>query len=321
MKVGLFTSARNEGAYLLEWIAYNRMIGFGPILVITNDCDDASDVLLDRLADSGILHHAPQVLETGEAPVAAAADKGYGHPSLESAEWLMWMDPDEFLRLPEAGQSVQDLVAGLGGADGICLNWKCFGDGGFDSWTPDLVTQRFTMRAEDSFSRHAMFKTLFRKSEDIRGFGIHRPFLHGRFRDASGRYLVNGAGQKMHDDVYRTGQWKRHALGSLPQDMIAFDRGAIHHYPTKTYDCYQVKKQRGQGLRGVRTENYNSRYTDRYWNVYNQNAVEDTSMRALGHALEAQVAELRALPGVAEAADTCLAIFRAKIEALQKVDA
>lgn len=46
----LVSPARNEGPYLLEWIAWHRMIGFDDIIVLTHDCTDGSDVLLDLSA-------------------------------------------------------------------------------------------------------------------------------------------------------------------------------------------------------------------------------------------------------------------------------
>ncbi len=50
---GALTSARNEGSYLLDWIAYHRSIGFDHIFIYTNDNTDGSDDLLDRLAYTG----------------------------------------------------------------------------------------------------------------------------------------------------------------------------------------------------------------------------------------------------------------------------
>ena len=32
----LFAAMRNEGPFILEWLAYHRVIGFGPILIATS---------------------------------------------------------------------------------------------------------------------------------------------------------------------------------------------------------------------------------------------------------------------------------------------
>ena len=48
--VALVSCMRNEGIHILEWLAYHKVIGFGPMVICTNDCADGSDTLLDLLA-------------------------------------------------------------------------------------------------------------------------------------------------------------------------------------------------------------------------------------------------------------------------------
>ncbi len=45
---------RNEGPYILEWLAHHRAIGVRDALIYSNDCDDGSDALLDLLAGAGM---------------------------------------------------------------------------------------------------------------------------------------------------------------------------------------------------------------------------------------------------------------------------
>ena len=42
----IVTCMKNEGPFILEWIAYHRMIGVDDFLVYTNDCDDGTDSLV-----------------------------------------------------------------------------------------------------------------------------------------------------------------------------------------------------------------------------------------------------------------------------------
>ncbi|MFN7053611.1 MAG: glycosyltransferase family 2 protein, partial [Gemmobacter sp.] len=57
MRATVVCSMRNEGAFLLEWVCWYRMLGFTDILVVTNDCSDHSPALLQALAAAGWLHH------------------------------------------------------------------------------------------------------------------------------------------------------------------------------------------------------------------------------------------------------------------------
>ena len=51
----IVTTQKNEGAFLLEWLAHHKSIGFDDILVLSNDCSDGNDTMLDRLQDMGEL--------------------------------------------------------------------------------------------------------------------------------------------------------------------------------------------------------------------------------------------------------------------------
>ena len=51
---------RNEAAFLMEWLAHHRAVGFTDFLVFSNDSQDGTDAMLDRLAERGELTHNPQ---------------------------------------------------------------------------------------------------------------------------------------------------------------------------------------------------------------------------------------------------------------------
>ena len=56
--MNIFTKQKNESGYLIDWIAWHQTIGIGSILIVSMDCTDYSDVLLDALGDeiSNIQH-------------------------------------------------------------------------------------------------------------------------------------------------------------------------------------------------------------------------------------------------------------------------
>ena len=49
-----FTVTKNEGPFIHEWVAWQRLMGVDRILVFSNDCDDGTDTLLDELDRLGI---------------------------------------------------------------------------------------------------------------------------------------------------------------------------------------------------------------------------------------------------------------------------
>ena len=60
MRATAVLTVRNEGAFLLEWLAHHKGIGFTDFLVFSNDCDDGTDAMLDRLARDGRAHPPAQ---------------------------------------------------------------------------------------------------------------------------------------------------------------------------------------------------------------------------------------------------------------------
>ncbi len=59
MRITAVTCVKNEGPFLLEWIAFNRLIGVTDHLFYSNDCTDGTDRLLDALAARGLVQHLP----------------------------------------------------------------------------------------------------------------------------------------------------------------------------------------------------------------------------------------------------------------------
>ena len=53
------TCVRNEGAYLIEWLAHHRAVGFDHFVVFTNDCSDQTCQVLDYFAGLGWVTHIP----------------------------------------------------------------------------------------------------------------------------------------------------------------------------------------------------------------------------------------------------------------------
>ena len=50
MRITAILCVKNEGAFVLDWLAHHRAAGITDFLVCSNDCSDGTDALLDRLA-------------------------------------------------------------------------------------------------------------------------------------------------------------------------------------------------------------------------------------------------------------------------------
>ena len=53
---------KDEGPYVIEWVAHHLAVGFTDLLVYTNDCSDGTDDMLIRLEELGLAHHRRNVI-------------------------------------------------------------------------------------------------------------------------------------------------------------------------------------------------------------------------------------------------------------------
>ena len=105
----LFSAMKNEGPFILEWVAHHRAIGFDEIIVVSNDCDDGSSELLDALDASGYVTHQIQTVPPETAPQMAAAQKLEKECDL-TGKWVLWLDADEFLNIHVNDGSLNALI-------------------------------------------------------------------------------------------------------------------------------------------------------------------------------------------------------------------
>ena len=67
----VLATMRNEGPFLLEWVAHHKALGFDDIVICTNDCADGTDAMVRRLAEMGLARHH-QTVKRGSSIQRAA---------------------------------------------------------------------------------------------------------------------------------------------------------------------------------------------------------------------------------------------------------
>lgn len=234
MRSTLVLTVKNEGAFLLEWLAHHRACGFSEVLAFSNDCSDGTDAMLDRLAALGWLTHIRNDGPHEEGPQWAALKLADRHPLVRQADWVLFADVDEFVNIHVGAGRLPDLLAALPEADAIPLTWRMFGNAGVIEYQDRPVTETFTQAAPATLGwpwRAQMFKTLFRPSH-FRKLGVHRPKSpepgrDARWFDGSGREVA--LGQRLFSDYrqdnYRLVQLNHYALGAAESFIVKCDRG------------------------------------------------------------------------------------------------
>ncbi len=240
----ILTMMKDEGPFLLEWLAYHRLIGADAIWVYSNDCRDGSDAMLDRLAAMGLLHHIPQDVPDNRAPQPNALTLGQKNAALCDTDWLIVMDADEFIHIKTGDGTLPALVdACPTGVEGIALTWRMMGSHGHEAAFPGPVLSSYTTGAPDGFRKGWGVKTLFRPFPDLK-LGIHRPTIKGAKRDPArmetqlSKHWVNGSGQRMPPSFMAEG-W-RGSQATVGRDLVE-----LAHFATRSIESYILRGDRG----------------------------------------------------------------------------
>jgi hypothetical protein len=249
---------RNEAAFLLEWLAHHRAVGFTDFLVFSNNCQDGTDTMLDRLADLGQLTHVRNAGPYEKGGIQFTALKqADGMGIVKTADWILTLDIDEFVNIHVGNRTLPDLISALPEASAITLTWRLFGNDAIQRYADHPVTKTFTACAPEVIHwpwRAAMFKTLYRNDGTYRKLGIHRPrnpdrdrLDNARWFDCAGRLLGDGFKTKrIYSDygrpLFQLAQMNHYVLGSMESFILKSDRGRVNHSDQMQGSDYWVER-------------------------------------------------------------------------------
>lgn len=239
----IIATARNEGLYLIEWIAYHRKIGIEAFFLYTNDNDDGSDNLYSALADAGVINWVKSDISSG----GSAQYKAYGHalgivPDILDYAWALVIDLDEFFVFNKDDfSSINEFLNQdkLSLADSISVNWTAANIDGNRFWNETPITRRFTVTADQP---HDTIKSIFRPGNFIHS-SPHAPRTDKRlnpiFHNPNGELYKYGKTAKERGVDIR--EWV--AISDEPDTSVA----SINHYFYKSAEEFLWKASRNRG--------------------------------------------------------------------------
>lgn len=305
-RCAIVTTMKNEGPFMLEWVAYNRAIGFTDFVIFTNDCADGTDKIAMRLEELGVARHMENKFKAGASPQRVALRKVRFMDIYEETDWIICADCDEFLNIRVGEGRLPDLFKAIPDADAISLCWKLFGCGSQVAYEDNFIHEHFTWGAPEGFRekyRGLGLKTLFRPSRAIRKFGVHRPKFDGR---PDGFIWTDAGGKQMPEKYFDLG-WS--AYGDFNHDFAR-----LHHYAVRSVDSFLVKRDRG------RTNHIDRDQGVAYWADMNLNMEEDRSLVPMAARTRIEFDKLMADPEIARLHQEAVAWHREKIATLKASD-
>lgn len=298
---------RDEGAFLVEWVTWYRLLGFDDILIVTNDCSDASAQLIAALGRPGGLAQIDHRIPEGGIPLKAKLRRAKRHPLLCQAGWVFLCDVDEFLVIHRGQGRIGDLLPPPDQADflGMAVNWRVFGDSGLGPWADGLVHRQFRRAAPPGHGVNRWHKSLFRRPDLFDRLGAHGPagFLGPpESWGEAGLRWVNAAGQTL-PNVHPLAEYQR----MTPADLVDHRVAQINHYMIRWDESFGLK--RGT----LSPAALRDRYTDDFHHRFNRNEVADHSALARAAEFDRLHDQAMALPGVRRLHHLCCADYAARL--------
>lgn len=229
----VITTMKNEGAFLLEWVAHHKALGFDHLLICTNDCADVTGRMVLRLQEMGLARHHATTPWAATSIQRSALKQAQRYAEVREAAWIYVCDADEFLVVKIGDGSARALVAASSPeVDVVSVPWRIFGPDGRRDYTDTPVTKQFCRANADAPRQGIYAKSLFRGLENMQRVGIHGPVPRADLGRDLCREMPGGA---------RLGR-------SVNAMFAARDYGVaqVNHYALRSRDSFLVKRDRGR---------------------------------------------------------------------------
>lgn len=268
----LVAIAKNEGRYILEWVAYHLAVGFTAIVVYDDGSTDDMPDILARIARA-----CPEVTVRSSGPVGfhdSPQTTAYNAAVKDiHTKWTMFLDIDEFL-VPFRDYTVDAFLARVPRDVGsVHVNWRGFGSGGRSDPAYGLVTETFTRCSPSLWGNNHHFKSI------ARTILIDKVYIHNIITTSGRRVLSDFEGFE--------------TVSNGMASRIVHSGIQINHYQSKTFEEFRARMERGDA-------NYHADHWNRGRNASHArfieldiNEIEDTTILAFKARFDRVYQEIR----------------------------
>lgn len=240
--------AKDEDAFLKEWLAYHSLIGFEHFIIYDNL---SSRPIADLLRDFA----APDRLTILRGERELAQREAYDHCLAGFGgrfKWIAFLDLDEFIRIsaaPGLFGDAREFLAAYEPYAGLGLNWRMFSSSGHEKRPDGPVIENYTRWYGDNLH----IKSIIQPDKTAACAGPHS------FVPRPGRYAVSAD----HFPI----------PPGFPACPPVVEEACVNHYFFKSRECFQAKIDRGNPCNIERRMEEFDRHLD-------QPAKEDASLAA-----------------------------------------
>ena len=220
-KVVLFANVRDE-KHIREWATHHLLLGFDKIVIF----DHKSTIPLEKVFigfDKRIQIVNVSLLENpikiALMNLSVSIAKGL------KADWMIYLDADEFLILNDKNMNVKQLLETYNRAHSLGINWLMFGSNNLEKDPDGLILENYT-KAEFILNEHV--KSFVRPNEVLRANNPH-------FFNIKNKLRMFGINKKRIMEPYAKNKIKCGFNG-----VSAY----IAHYVTQSEESYHKRKCR-----------------------------------------------------------------------------
>jgi len=263
-KVMIATCMKDEGPFILEWIAWHKSIGVTDFVVFTNDCSDGTDEILDRLEDMGVVKHLPNPAIASDSTFFQPSALAYTHAlrNFRECDFFISIDVDEFINIRTHRGKFNDLLKKTGPFDVLTMCELNHGSNLKEHYELGMVTEQFPLHQSirpGKWKARRGVKSIVRLGNEILQVRNHRPDT------TSDALWFDGSGNP---DTYLRDNREENGTDCRGK----YDLVVLEHYPLRSLESYLVKMFRGDVVvKGKMV-------SERYWRTRDQNEMAESSL-------------------------------------------
>ncbi len=267
---------KNEAPYILEWIAYHRVIKVDHFLIYNNDSTDETAEILQRLDEAGII----TCIDWSNQPDGSHQKTAYQdafQKLQDKCNWIAFIDADEFI-VPNKELDLSTFLSKYSRFDAIAINWKLFGSSGHKFKTPGLVMERFIKSGQENSPVNMHFKTIV-KPDAIKDLMNPHKF----------QLLKNK--QYIYPDLTPVSQKSPRCGPYINHDLIQ-----INHYFTKSKAEWDLKRARGRAT--IKSDSPSKFRPEKQFYSHDKNEEEDLLILRFLEATKKEIEFLTKITGL-----------------------
>ena len=259
-RILLATCMKDEGPFILEWIAWHKALGVTDFVVFTNDCSDGTNLILDHLDRMGVLQHLPNPALATESTFYQPAALKYLHHlrAFREADFVISSDVDEFIHVRTGQGTLHDLFEKTGPFDALSITEINHGSNRQMHFQPGWVTEQFPLHQSErpgKIKSRRGVKTITRLTPIVEQIRNHRPDF---VQDGPQPVWLDGSGRTL--ETLRLDRSENGLDCRGTYDLVS-----LEHYSLRSLDSYLMKMLRGDVV--VK----NKQVSRTYWRTRNRN--------------------------------------------------